>query len=170
MATSVRKVRAKLRELALSLPETSEDLPWGKRVVKVKKKVFVLLGRDMDTHFGLGVKLTKSNESALALPAAAPMGYGLGKSGWVSARFEADAEPAFDLLRDWVVESYCAVAPKSLAARLREDESSAPKAQSKPKNTPKKSAKRFRKASARSGAKLKSAPRRVNATKRAPKP
>jgi YjbR protein len=169
MATSVRKVRAKLRELALNLPEASEALPWGERVVKVKKKVFVFLGRDMDAHFGLGVKLTKSNKSALALPATAPMGYGLGKSGWVSARFEADAEPAFELLRDWVLESYCAVAPKSLAARVREDESSAAKARSKAKSAHQKSAKRVRKESVQTEAKPKSAARRVTARKRAPK-
>ncbi|HTA88134.1 MAG TPA: MmcQ/YjbR family DNA-binding protein [Polyangiaceae bacterium] len=170
MASSVRKVRAKLREFALSLPESSEDLPWGERVTKVKKKVFVFLGRDMDAHFGLGVKLTKSNKSALALEATAPMGYGLGKSGWVSARFEAGATPTFDLLRDWVLESYCAVAPKSLAARVREDESTAPTARSKAKSTQEKRSKRVRKVSARVGAKSKPAPRRVSATKRTPKP
>lgn len=63
MANSARKVRAKLRDFALSLPEASEDLPWGERVAKVKKKVFVFLGRDMDVHFGLGVKLPQSNQS-----------------------------------------------------------------------------------------------------------
>jgi predicted DNA-binding protein (MmcQ/YjbR family) len=118
MASTVRQIRAKLRDFALSLPETHEDLPWGERVVKVKKKVFVFLGRDMDTHFGLGVKLPSSNKSALALPFVEPTGYGLGKSGWVSAKFEATAKPSFEQLRDWVKESYCAVAPKSLAAQL----------------------------------------------------
>ena len=68
MASPVRRVRAQLREFALGLPEAHEDLPWGERVVKVKKKVFVFLGRDMDAHFGLGVKLGVSHESALALP------------------------------------------------------------------------------------------------------
>jgi predicted DNA-binding protein (MmcQ/YjbR family) len=125
MASNVRKIRAKLRELALALPETHEALPWGERVVKVKKKVFVFLGRDMDTHFGLGVKLLASNESALALPFTEPTGYGLGKSGWVSARFEADATPSFGLLSGWVKESYAAVAPKSLTARV--STSAAPK-------------------------------------------
>jgi predicted DNA-binding protein (MmcQ/YjbR family) len=118
MASIARQIRAKLRDFALSLPETHEDLPWGERVVKVKKKVFVFLGRDMDAHFGLGVKLPSSNKSALALPFVEPTGYGLGKSGWVSAKFEASAKPSFEQLRDWVKESYCAVAPKSLAAQV----------------------------------------------------
>ena len=118
MASTVRQIRARLREFALGLPETHEDMPWGERVVKVKKKVFAFLGRDMDTHFGLGVKLLASHKSALAMPFAQPTGYGLGKSGWVSAKFEASSEPSLELLREWVKESYCAVAPKSLAARV----------------------------------------------------
>ena len=118
MPSNVRLIRTQLLKFALGLPEAHEDLPWGERVVKVKKKVFVFLGRDMDAHFGLGVKLPSSKVSALALPFTAPTGYGLGKSGWVSAKFEPNAQPSFAQLRDWVKESYCAVAPKSLAALL----------------------------------------------------
>jgi predicted DNA-binding protein (MmcQ/YjbR family) len=118
MAGNVKKVRAQLREFALGLPETTEDLPWGERVAKVKKKVFVFLGRDMDPHFGLGVKLPRSNKQALALPFTEPTGYGLGKSGWVSAKFAPDAHVSFELVRGWVLESYAAVAPKTLAARV----------------------------------------------------
>src|SRR5450432_2965881 len=118
MASTVRRVRAKLREFALSLPEAHEDLPWGERVVKVKKKVFVFLGRDMDAHFGLGVKLPSSHKAALALPFTEPTGYGLGKSGWVTVTLEPGAQMSFGQLRDWVTESYRAVAPKTLAARL----------------------------------------------------
>ena len=121
---NVRKLRTQLRDFALALPEATEAMPWGERVAKVNKKVFVFLGRDMDAHFGLGVKLPSSNKSALALPFTEPTGYGLGKSGWVSAKFEVDASPSLELLRDWVVESYCAVAPKSLAARVRGDDGS----------------------------------------------
>jgi predicted DNA-binding protein (MmcQ/YjbR family) len=122
MATSkVKQVREKLYRFALGLPEATEDFPWGERVVKVNKKVFTFLGRDMDPHFGFGVKLKASHAAALSEPFASPMGYGLGKSGWVSAKFEHDAKPAFEQLRAWVLESYCAVAPKTLARRLAPD-------------------------------------------------
>jgi predicted DNA-binding protein (MmcQ/YjbR family) len=115
MAPAIRTVRAKLRDFALALPETHEDLPWGERVVKVKNKVFVFLGRDMDTeHFGISVKLPTSRLSALRLPFTEPTGYGLGKSGWVSAKLDDKSQASFEMLRDWVTESYCAVAPKAL--------------------------------------------------------
>ncbi len=118
MATNVRKLRTQLREFALGLPEATEALPWGERVAKVNKKVFVFLGRDMDAHFGLAVKLPTSKKAALALPFTEPTGYGLGKSGWVSAKLESSAPVSFEQLRDWVIESYCAVAPNTLAARV----------------------------------------------------
>ncbi len=118
MATSLKQLRSKLRDFALGLPETTEDLPWGERALKVNKKVFVFMGRDMDAGFGFGVKLTASRASALATPSVAPMRYGLGKSGWVSAKFEGAEHPPFEQLRAWVIESYCAVAPKKLAAQV----------------------------------------------------
>ena len=116
MPDAIREVRARLRDFALGLPEAHEDLPWGERVVKVKNKVFVFLGRDMDPdHFGIGVKLPTSRLSALRLPFTEPAGYGLGKSGWVSAKLDARSQASFEMLRDWVRESYCAIAPKALA-------------------------------------------------------
>ena len=74
-----------LRTYALSFPEAREDFPWGERVVKVKDKVFVFLGRD-DEEWGVAVKLPSSGLLALSLPFASPTGYGLGKAGWVSAK------------------------------------------------------------------------------------
>ena len=119
MATSkVKQVREKLHRFALGLPEATEDFPWGERVVKVNKKVFAFLGRDMDPHFGFGVKLKASHAQALSEPFTTPMGYGLGKSGWVTAKFEPDATPSFEQLKGWVLESYCTVAPKTLAKRF----------------------------------------------------
>ena len=63
---------------------------------------------------GLSVKLPSSGEEALDLPFARPTGYGLGKSGWVTARFEPGDRPPFELLKDWITESYRAIAPKKL--------------------------------------------------------
>ena len=97
---------------ALGLPEAWEDHPWGDVVVKVGKKIFVFVGDD-----GMSVKLADaaSHEHALSLDGAAPTGYGLGKAGWVSVPFKG--QPT-GLLRDWVEESYRAVAPKKLVAQL----------------------------------------------------
>ena len=116
---------AALRAYALSFPEAREDFPWGERVVKVKDKVFVFLGRDGE-DVGVTVKLPSSGLLALSLPFASPTGYGLGKSGWVTARFGPKAKPPLELLEKWIDESYRAVAPKELVKAL--DQPTAPRA------------------------------------------
>lgn len=112
---------AAIREFALGLPDTHEDFPWGERVIKVKKKVFVFLGKAEGAveELGLSVKLPASGKAALKLPGTQPTGYGLGKSGWVSGSFSAATLPPVAELLRWVEESYCAVAPKKLVTQLR---------------------------------------------------
>jgi hypothetical protein len=51
---------------------------------------------------------------------AEPAGYGLGRSGWITARFGPDDELELDLLKRWIAESYRAVAPKKLGKLLPE--------------------------------------------------
>jgi predicted DNA-binding protein (MmcQ/YjbR family) len=108
---------ALLREFALKYPGAREDFPWGERVVKVRDKVFVFLGRG-DEEVGVTVKLPSSGLMALGLPFASPTGYGLGKSGWVTARFGPKDKPPLELLQEWIDESYRAVAPKELVRAL----------------------------------------------------
>jgi predicted DNA-binding protein (MmcQ/YjbR family) len=106
-----------LREVALGYPGTHEDFPWGHRVIKVKGKAFIFMSNE-EARLGLSVKLPHSNAAALMLPFASPTGYGLGKSGWVSASFAKGERPPMELLRQWLDESYRAVAPKKLVAQL----------------------------------------------------
>jgi len=108
---------SRLRKYALAFPETHEDFPWGERVVKVRKKVFVFMGLP-DGGLSMSVKLPESHAVALMLPFASPTGYGLGNSGWVTARFEGGERPPVDLLEEWIDESYRCVAPKKLVAAL----------------------------------------------------
>ncbi|MEU4830233.1 MmcQ/YjbR family DNA-binding protein [Streptosporangium sp. NPDC023615] len=115
-----REVRETLREFALRLPESYEDHPWGDTVVKVNKKIFLFLGVEEPTEKwrpGVGVKLPESNGHALALPGVEPSRYGLGRSGWVTIPLTGPL-PETEVLLDWVEESYRAVAPKRLVARL----------------------------------------------------
>jgi|SRR5450432_2155019 len=108
-----------LRKFALSLPGAHEDFPWGERVAKVGKKIFVTLGSGPDGKgLGMSVKLPQSSFEALELPFTAPTGYGLGRAGWVTATFEAGAPVPVDLLRSWIEESYRAIAPKKLVAEM----------------------------------------------------
>lgn len=119
-SVDLRQVSRALREYALSFPGATEDFPWGERVAKVKGKVFVFLGADPvpGGPIGFSVKLPASGQDALDLPFAKPTGYGLGKSGWVSATFEAKDHPPLEILKGWIRESFCAVAPKTLVAEL----------------------------------------------------
>jgi predicted DNA-binding protein (MmcQ/YjbR family) len=111
-------LRGQLREFALSLPDASEDFPWGERVAKVKGKVFVFFGHDeTGGPPGVTVKLVESHGHALALEGAEPTGYGLGRAGWVNVPLQAEGT-TLDLLRDWIEESYRVVAPKRLVAEL----------------------------------------------------
>jgi predicted DNA-binding protein (MmcQ/YjbR family) len=111
-------LREQLRRFALSLPEAVEDTPWEEdRVAKVRGKVFVFLGSDTEPT-GITLKLPGSQQLALSLSGVTPAGYGLGRSGWVSIELGKRGGPPLDLLLDWVEESYRAVAPKRLSARL----------------------------------------------------
>jgi predicted DNA-binding protein (MmcQ/YjbR family) len=106
-----------IRKYALGMPEASEDFPWGHRAFRVNKKVYLFLAWD-DGVFSLTAKLPQSQSVALMLPFAEPTGYGMGKSGWVTAKFSGKTAVPVPLLCRWTDESYRAVAPKKLAALL----------------------------------------------------
>ncbi|HYN47075.1 MAG TPA: MmcQ/YjbR family DNA-binding protein [Allosphingosinicella sp.] len=110
---------AVLRAHGLALPEATEDFPWGHTALKVRGKIFATLV-DEAGAFSITVKLPVSRDFALVFDFAAPAGYGLGRSGWISCRFGADEEVDLDLLKRWIAESYRAVAPKRLAALVPE--------------------------------------------------
>ena len=112
-------LHAPLRDFAFGLPEAYEDHPWGESVAKVAGKVFVFFGMaDATDPLRFTVKLPISNDDALALQFTTPAGYGLDRGRWVTVTPPDDA-PA-DLLLGWIEESYRAVAPKVLVARLEE--------------------------------------------------
>lgn len=127
--TDHRAVSKALRAFALGFPGATEDFPWGERVAKVNKKVFVFLGIDPvpGGDMGLSVKLPETAEEALELPFTKPTGYGLGKSGWVTASFGPNDRPPVEILKSWIRESYCAVAPKKLSAQLTGSRSRSPR-------------------------------------------
>ena len=114
---TLQSLEAMLRELALGYPEAHEDFPWGERVIKVRKKIFLFLGLGPE-GLGLSVKLPYSHGLALTFLWTQPAGYGLGKAGWVSARVPRSQDVPWELLEEWVDESYRAVAPKGLSATL----------------------------------------------------
>jgi len=102
---------------ALNLPEAWEDKPWEEdSVAKVRKKIFAFFGND-EPPIRISLKLPASRDAALSIEGATPTAYGLGKAGWVSIPL-AGVLPPEPILREWIEESYRAVAPKTLAAKL----------------------------------------------------
>jgi predicted DNA-binding protein (MmcQ/YjbR family) len=116
---TLESLELELRDFALTFPEVTEDSPWGHRAMKVNKKVFVFLGGEKNAkELSLSVKLPQSRDMAVDLPFAEPSGYGMGKHGWVTARFTKVGDVPLDLLRNWITESYRAIAPKKLLKLL----------------------------------------------------
>ena len=115
--TPLKSAEAALRKAALAYPQASEDFPWGHRAFKVKKKMFLILSFDKDI-FNVTMKLPVTGKQAVQLPFAEPTGYGLGKSGWVTASFGPKDKVPIELLEDWMDESYRAIAPKKLVTHL----------------------------------------------------
>ena len=67
----------------------------------------------------MGVKLARSLLYARSRPDVEAMGYGLGKSGWCNVKRPAWGAVDLKLMKEWIAESYEAVAPKKRASRRR---------------------------------------------------
>jgi len=107
----------RLVQAGLAYPEATLDHPWGHAALKVRGKGFAFLHASAE-GLSFSAKLPQSGVEARMLPFAQPTGYGLGKSGWITARFAPEVPAPEDLLLAWLDESYRAIAPKKLAATL----------------------------------------------------
>lgn len=117
-SSSLRKLEAAIRKIAMSYPEVREDFPWGHSAFKVKEKAFLFMGGDKN-EVSFSVKLPQSRDIAVDLPFTEPTAYGLGKAGWVTATVKTNTKITLDLVRAWIDESYRAIAPKKLIAGMR---------------------------------------------------
>ncbi|MGF1625656.1 MAG: MmcQ/YjbR family DNA-binding protein [Alphaproteobacteria bacterium] len=107
-----------LRAFGLGYPGAHTKSPWpGHLDQAVKDKTFAYLSLEGEP-LSVSCKLPFRSEEALGLPFTRPTGYGLGKSGWVTASFAPCEAVPIDLLKDWIDESYRAQAPKSLVRTL----------------------------------------------------
>jgi predicted DNA-binding protein (MmcQ/YjbR family) len=109
----IARAEKAIAALAMAYPSVTLDHPWGHSAFKVRGKVFLFLSADAD-GVSLSVKLPNSADAVLSFGFAEPTGYGLGKSGWVTARFQKSVEVPMELVRDWLDESFGAIAPKKL--------------------------------------------------------
>lgn len=117
-SSALDKARKELRAFGLNYPETSLKSPWPEHLdLAVREKTFAFISVE-GQPFTITCKLPESNMSALMLPFAKPTGYGLAKSGWVTAKFEEGDELPIEMLKEWIDESYRSVAPKTLVKKL----------------------------------------------------
>jgi predicted DNA-binding protein (MmcQ/YjbR family) len=111
-------VLEQLRAFGLAYPGARLKSPWpGHKDLAVNDKTFAYLSVEGEP-FAISCKLPQSVEAALLLPFTSPTAYGLGKSGWVTAKFAPTEEPPIALLKEWIDESYRAQAPKRLVKQL----------------------------------------------------
>ena len=116
MTTGPNEAADALRAFGLTYPEVSLKSPWpGHADLAVRDKTFAYLSKAGDP-FSLSVKLPFSASEALEMGFTTPTGYGLGKSGWVTASWPSDVADPMALFRSWIDESYRAQAPKKLIA------------------------------------------------------
>lgn len=111
------KAMERLRAVSLAYPETVEDFPWGHSAFKVRGKSFAFVVCDGE-GLRVSTKLPSSGSVVLNFPFASPTGYGLGKSGWVTASFARKDKVPVGMLVEWLDESYRARAPKRLVKQL----------------------------------------------------
>ena len=100
----------RIRDRALSYPETYEDSPWGHPVFKVgDNKMFAAMS-DGDASVTLTVKLTpEEREIALHFPHVSVARY-VGRYGWVTAQVFDDE--TLESALEWLRESYWLKAPR----------------------------------------------------------
>jgi len=109
---------AKLEEIVARLPEAARvDIEaWGgEPTFRVHGKNFVFSSPDATT---IGVKLPPEEAQAVVASDAhaEPMGYGLGRHGWVSVAIpKRTGARRWREIEEWIRTSYTLVAPKKLA-------------------------------------------------------
>ena len=113
---------AKLTKLCLALPEATVERKGDYATFRVRKKVFAYY---LDNHHGDGVvslcwkaELGENEELAQADPSRFYVPAYIGPRGWAAVRL--DRGPVdWDEVAELAKASYCAVAPKTLVARLK---------------------------------------------------
>jgi predicted DNA-binding protein (MmcQ/YjbR family) len=111
LAIPAGRVSKTIRQLALSLPETYEDAPWGFPVFKVAdNRMFAWLQEAPPVE--LTVKLSAEEREIAYLHPWVRSASHVGRYGWITATIE-DGD-ALDTALEWLRESYYLKAPAKL--------------------------------------------------------
>lgn len=122
--TPQQKAEADLTAFGLAMPETSSGPGWATtRVLKVKGRMFCVFGdrQEPPGHLTLIMKLPVSAEMVQALYFVRESKGWFRQHDWVIARFgpDDDIKAEIPTLKAWMIQSYCAMAPKRLARLVR---------------------------------------------------
>ena len=126
--TPHQQAETKLTEFGLGLPETSAGPGWATtRVLKVRGKMFCVFGAERHKadirpdQLSIIMKLPVSAEMVRDLYYVRESTGWYKQHDWVIAHFgpEDDILAEYDTLKGWMIQSYCAMAPKKLAKQVR---------------------------------------------------
>jgi hypothetical protein len=126
--TPHQRVEKELTAFGLSFPETSVQGGWKTtRQLTVRTKGFCVFGgspskMDEADELSVIVKLPVAAEMVQELYFVLPAKGWFKQHDWVIAHFgpEDDVAAELETLKGWLVQSYCAVTPKFLGKRLRD--------------------------------------------------
>ncbi len=105
--------------LALSLPEATEEPHFEKRSFRVKTKIFATLSADGEL---VCVKLAFDDQERFCVldeTMIYPVPNAWAKQGWTFIRLSRVPQ---DILYEVLLCAYCAVAPKKLAAQIKDSQ------------------------------------------------
>lgn len=109
----------RIRELALSFPQTYEDSPWGHPVFKVgDNKMFAGMS-DGEDPVTLTVKLTPDEREIALHFAYVSVARYVGRYGWVTVT--VTGEESLENALEWLRESYWLKAPAELRSAVEGD-------------------------------------------------
>lgn len=116
--SSYAAVLKKMRALVKALPDTREDEKWGKPHFVVKEKIFCGCSPDEDGTPTIGFKLEQAHAAKLVKTKGFWPSKYVGKHGWVT--MDASGAVDWDVVRDYLLESFRLIAPKGSIAKLGE--------------------------------------------------
>lgn len=124
--TPHQKAEAELTRFGLTLPETDVGPGWPPtRALRVRGRMFFVFGDRNEPTGALTMimKLPISAEMVQELYFVRESKGWFKQYNWVIARFdqEDDILAEMETLKAWLIQSYCAMAPKKLARMVRPD-------------------------------------------------
>jgi hypothetical protein len=126
--SSHQQAEAELTKFGLTLPETAAGPAWkSTRALRVRGRLFFVFGEAWDLPVSPLDKQAEGLTLVMKLPVSAEMIQQLyfvresrgwyKQHNWVIAHFDLEDDILAELktLKGWMIQSYCAMAPKSLA-------------------------------------------------------